>query len=103
MNFLSTDPELESIEIGKFLDEDDFEVNEDSVERAVESLEKIWDSDVQPVMVELEIAGEDYTLFMLCVNYDGKWYNADFNNTIALSLGVGSTSKGLVPNEELPD
>ena len=53
-------------------------------------------------MVKLKIGGKDYTLFMLCVCYDGKWYIAEFNNTIGLSYGITAVSKGLVSDEDLP-
>ena len=52
-------------------------------------------------MVKLKIGGKDYTLFMLCVCYDDKWYIADFNNPITLALGISPGGKGLVPDEQL--
>ena len=103
MNFLSTDPDLDSIEIGDFLEDKDFDLNNyDPIELALERQEKIWGGDVDTVMVELEIGGDDYTLFMLCVCYDDKWYLADFNNVVGLSLNTTALCKGLVPSEDLP-
>ena len=99
IRFLSTDPKLDSIVIGDFLDKDDFSLNNyEPIEASFEHAEKLWGSDVKPVMVKLKVDGKDYTLFMLCVCYDGKWYIAEFNNTIGLSLGITAVSKGLVPD-----
>lgn len=102
MDFLATDPELDSIEIKKHLDEDDYDfASEEVMNMAVKSLKKCWGSDIEQVVVEIEIGDEDYTLFMLCVCYDGKWYIADFGNPTGQMLGVKVTSKGLIPEEEL--
>ncbi len=102
MDFLATDPELGSIEIKKHLDEDDYDfASEEAMNMAVKSLKKCWGSDIEQVVVEIEIGDEDYTLFMLCVCYDGKWYIADFGNPTGQFLGVKETSKGLIPEEEL--
>ena len=102
MDFLSTDLELDSIDIDNYLDERDFDVPDEMLKRERKSLEKCWGSDVESVMVEVEIADEDYMLFALCVCYDGKWYIADFNNPIAYSLGLSLAYRGLVPKEEIP-
>ena len=103
MRFLSTDPALDSIVIGDFLDEQYYNPNNsEPIENSLKHQEKVWGSDVKPVMVKLKIGGKDYTLFMLCVCYDGKWYIAEFNNTIGLSYGITAVSKGLVSDEDLP-
>ena len=102
MKFLSTDPELDSIDIGNFLEHEDFGLPDDGIKRTMKSLKKRWGADVEQVIVELEIADEDYTLFMLCVCYDGKWYIAEFNNPTALALGTKPNDRGLVHEDELP-
>ena len=100
MDFLSTDPELDTIVIGEFLSEEDFDLPDfRMIDNAMEAKERSWGSDVEEVMVELNIAGEDYTLFMLCVCYDDKWYVAEFNNPIGQSYGVSYSSMGLVQKE----
>ena len=101
MRFLSTDPELNSIEIDRFHDEGDYDLYEEGIKMLTKSLKKCWGSDIESVMVDLEIADEDYTLFMLCVCYDGKWYIAEFNNPVALTLGAPIIGGGLVTDEEL--
>ena len=100
MNFLSIDPALDSIVIGDFLSVEDFDVQPDYLKIALDSKAKCWNSDVEVVAVEVNISGKDYTLFMLCVCYDEKWYIAEFNNVIAQSFGV-SGGKGLVPSDEI--
>ena len=101
IDFLSIDPELDTIEIGDFLDNDDFDVPEEAIERQLEADEEIWDTDTEMVIVELEIDGEDYTLFMLCVCYDGKWYIGEFDNNVGFYLGLGYISMGLISDEDL--
>ena len=101
MNFLETDLELDSIEIGHFRDERDYDVPAESIKNYLKHYEKMWGSEIEPVTVEIEIDNVDYTLFMLCVCYDDKWYIADFNNPITLALGISPGGKGLVPDEQL--
>lgn len=100
MNFLSIDPALDSIVIGDFLSVEDFDVQPDFLKIALDSKEKCWSSDVEAVTVEVNISGKDYTLFMLCVCYDEKWYIAEFSNVIAQNLGI-IRGKGLVPSDEI--
>ena len=101
MNFLSTDPMLESIVIGDFLTLEDFNLpNTQVIDKALEDKERIWGSDVEEVAVELNIAHEDYKLLMLCVCYDDKWYLAEFGNPIGQNYGVTYISMGMVPEEE---
>ncbi len=97
LDFLETDPRLETIEIGDRLYEEDLLDSDDLLDTYIKHYKKIWDSDIEMVMYEVEIDGEDYILFMLCVCYDGKWYIADFNNPVSLALGSGPF-KGLIPN-----
>ena len=101
MNFLSTDFDLDTIELGHYRDEKYYDLPKDSIKRYLKDYEDIWGAELEMVTVELEIDDEDYTLFMLCVCYDGKWYIADFNNPITLSLGISPGGKGLVPEEYL--
>ena len=100
MNFLSIDPALNSIVIGDFLSVEDFDVQPDYLKIALDSKAKCWSSDVEVVAVDVNISGKDYTLFMLCVCYDEKWYIAEFGNVISQSFGV-SGGKGLVPSDEI--
>ena len=101
MNFLGTDLKLDSIEIGHFRDDKYYDVPSDSIKNYLKHYKKMWGSDIESVCLEIEIDGEDYTLFMLCVCYDDRWYIADFNNPITLSLGISPGGKGLVPEEYL--
>ena len=101
VNFLAIDPKLETIEIGDRLDEDDFFDSDFDLNKYMKRYKKIWGSDIEMVTLEMEIDNEDYTLFMICVCYDGKWYVADFNNPLGLSLGTSTICKGLVPDDYL--
>ena len=103
MNFLSTDLDLDTIELGHYRDEKYYDIPKDSIKRYLKDYEDIWGAELEMVTVELEIDDEDYTLFMLCVCYDGKWYVADFNNPITLCLGISPGCKGLVPAELFKD
>ena len=103
MNFLSTDLDLDTIELGHYRDEKYYDLPKDSIKRYLKDYEDIWGAELEMVTVELEIDDEDYTLFMLCVCYDGKWYVADFNNPITLCLGISPGCKGLVPAELFKD
>lgn len=101
MTFLSTDPMLDSIAIGEYLTIEDFDFpNTQTRDKAMEDKEKYWGADLEEVIVELNIAHEDYTLFMLCVCYDNKWYVADFGNPTGLNCGITYVSMGMVPEEE---
>jgi len=100
LEFLATDPKLEKIELGDRLDVDELYVNAMPQDRFLENYEDIWDSDIELVIYEVEVGRDDFTLFMYCVCYDGKWYIADFNNYVGISLSSGPF-RGLVPNDYL--
>lgn len=100
LEFLATDPKLEKIELGDRLDEDDLYVYAMPQDRYLDNYEDIWASDIELVTYEVEVGRDDFTLFMYCVCYDGKWYIADFNNYVGISLSSGPF-RGLVPNDYL--
>ncbi len=100
LEFLATDPKLEKIELGDRLDVDELYVSAMPQDRFLENYEDIWASDIELVIYEVEVGRDDFTLFMYCVCYDGKWYIADFNNYVGISLSSGPF-RGLVPNDYL--
>lgn len=101
MDFLATDLELDTIEIGHFRDDRYYDVPAESIKTYLKHYEKFWGSEIEPVTLEIEIDNADYTLFMLCVCYDDRWYIADFNNPITLAKGISPAGKGLVPEDQL--
>lgn len=97
LEFLATDPKLETIKIGNRIDEDELFDSDFSLDKYMRQYEKNWGSDIELVTYEVKIDGLKYTLFTYCVCYDGKWYVADLYSPAAIAIGTGGY-RGLVPN-----
>lgn len=104
MEFLNSDPKFESIEIGDFLDESDFDFDFGKALKEYNKYKKkSWGGDIENICMELEIDGDDYILFMTCVCYDDKWYIAEFGNHFSLACGISPQAAGLCPEDVIED
>jgi hypothetical protein len=104
MEFLNSDPKVENIEIGDFLDKSDFDFDFGKALKDYNKYKKkSWGGDIENICMELEIDGDDYILFMTCVCYDDKWYIAEFGNYFSLACGISPQAAGLCPEDVIED
>ena len=67
---------LSQLKIGDILTKEYFDYDQDTYNRVINPMRSYLNvTDLCDVAIEFEIGGEEYYLFMLTANINGKWYN----------------------------
>lgn len=79
----------------------------DKEARFIEYQERAGDKygcqEIEEIVAEFEIDGENYYLIMELVRYDGKWYNLSLQGYRASAFGLVSDNAGMIPVDEFND
>ena len=89
---------LSQMKIGDTLTEEYFDYDKYTYNRQIDSMRSYLNvADLRDIAVELEIGGEEYYLFMLTANINGKWYNITTSSPLGRLVGdINSPSSGFL-------
>ena len=98
LNSSVLEDKLSHMKIGSVFSHEAFEYDKSSYDASISTMLSYLNViDLRDVVVELEIGGEEYYLFMLTANIDGKWYNISTSSPLGALLGcLNGPSSGLV-------
>jgi len=99
LKFDGFDETLAKMEIGDVLDVDDFDCDEGMLERIYQNYSYMNLDELQDLAIEVTFDGEDFCLFMLTAEIDGKWYNITPMSPMAIMQSLASTSGGIMERE----
>jgi hypothetical protein len=88
---------IESIEVEEIGSSMKYIGNTDNFKKNVRENEKIFGGDIECLVAELDIDGEDYLLFADLIKYEDKWYVLRTNGFAGMFIGLTATSGGIVP------